>query len=519
MDKQSAELVNKLSSVVVSAKNATELSASVADLITSSLTAEIALVLIINESNEFVVSSVSGVSREKKLEFTASYCDKCCSDFFRHTVLNKSPLTIRSLPHPIAQESPEASAIICPVFASADPVAVIVSFSTSFDSSSETLLQGIASITGMGFESIRLNKHFIELEGNLMHKIETLHLINEIGKEMLSSLKTKDIVGSVVQLIRRVIPCDGAMIAFVDDNELEVVTGWGTALDVGRRICRDESPFYKVLQIGKPHYQSDVTEDFTIYPFMAEWAAEKNVFSYLCLPLSFQDKPFGVMVLSSVRAAWFTKDHVQTMEKIATQVSVALQDAKLMEDFEDIFIGTVTTLISAMDSKSKWTEGHTIRVADCVIKFGTVVGLKKDALQRLRIAALLHDVGKINTYENIVDKQGKLSDEDLHMIKMHPIHSAEILLPLNPLKEIIPIIRHHHEKYDGTGYPDGLKADEINLEARILCIADAYEAMRSDRPYRAGLTVDEAVQELKKGAGTQFDPSLVSIFVNMVAAH
>ncbi|MDX9714612.1 MAG: HD domain-containing phosphohydrolase [Dissulfurispiraceae bacterium] len=352
-----------------------------------------------------------------------------------------------------------------------------------------------------------------------MHKIETLHLINEIGKEMLSSLKTKDIVGSVVQLIRRVIPCDGAMIAFVDENELEIVTGWGTAIDTETRISCDDTPFYKVLQIGKPQYQSDITEDFTHYPFMAQWASEKNVFSYICLPLSFQDKPFGVMVLSSVRAAWFTRDHVQTTEKIATQVSVALQDAKLMEDFEDIFIGTVTTLISAMDSKSKWTEGHTLRVADSVMKFGAAVGLKKDALQRLRIAALLHDVGKINTYEDIVDKQGKLSDEELRLIKMHPIQSAEILLPLNPLKEIIPIIRHHHERYDGTGYPDGLKGDEINLEARILCIADAYEAMRADRPYRAGLAVQEAVQELKNASGTQFDPSLVSIFVNMVVSH
>jgi putative nucleotidyltransferase with HDIG domain len=415
--------------------------------------------------------------------------------------------------------APAASAIICPVFASAEPVGVIVSFSSNFENYCESLLSGIASIAGMGFESIRLNKHFIEIEGNLMHKIETLHLINEIGKEMLSSLKTKDIVGSVVQLIRRVIPCDGAMIAFVDENELEIVTGWGTAIDTETRISCDDTPFYKVLQIGKPQYQSDITEDFTHYPFMAQWASEKNVFSYICLPLSFQDKPFGVMVLSSVRAAWFTRDHVQTTEKIATQVSVALQDAKLMEDFEDIFIGTVTTLISAMDSKSKWTEGHTLRVADSVMKFGAAVGLKKDALQRLRIAALLHDVGKINTYEDIVDKQGKLSDEELRLIKMHPIQSAEILLPLNPLKEIIPIIRHHHERYDGTGYPDGLKGDEINLEARILCIADAYEAMRADRPYRAGLAVQEAVQELKNASGTQFDPSLVSIFVNMVVSH
>lgn len=519
MDKKTADLINSLALVVSSAKNESELSESIAGLLTSSLSVQRAVVLLLDQGKEFNIAGVSGVSKEKRLELMASVCNSSCSGFMQHTIYNNSPLTVRTLPHAAAEDMPEASAIISPIFAGGQPVGVLLGLSDSFDANSELFMQGIARLAGLGFESLRLNRECIEIQGVLMHKIETLQLINEIGREMLSNLKTKDIVGAVVQLIRRVIPCDGAMIAFIDEKEFEVVTAWGSALDAGARIKAESTPFYNVLQIGKPNYQSDITRDFISYPFMSEWASEKNVFSYMCVPLSFQDKPFGVMVLSSVRAAWFTKDHVQTTEKIATQVSVALQDAKLMEDFEDIFMGTVTTLISAMDSKSKWTKGQTLRVADCVMKFGAMVGLKKDALQRLRIAALLHDVGKINTYEDIVDKKDKLSDEELRMIRMHPIQSAEILLPLNPLKEVIPIIRQHHERYDGKGYPDGLRGDEIILEARILAIADAYEAMRTDRSYRPGLSVEEAVAELKKASGEQFDPALVSLFVDMVAAR
>ncbi|MCE5312256.1 MAG: HD domain-containing protein [Nitrospiraceae bacterium] len=520
MDKKTADLINSLSQVVSSAKNETELAAAIAGLLTSSLSVQRAMVMLMDQEQRFTLAGVSGVSKEKRLELMASCCNNSCTGFMQHTIYNNTPLTVRTLPHMIAEDMPASSAIISPIFAGGQGVGVIVGLSDSFDANnSEHFLEGISRLAGLGFENLRLNKECIEIQGVLMHKIETLQLINEIGKEMLSNLKTKDIVGAVVQLIRRVIPCDGAMVAFIDEKEFEVVTAWGSALAADSRFKAEDTPFYNVLQIGKPSYQSDITKDFSAYPFMAEWASEKNVFSYMCVPLSFQEKPFGVMVLSSVRAAWFTKDHVQTTEKIATQVSVALQDAKLMEDFEDIFIGTVTTLISAMDSKSKWTKGQTLRVADCAMKFGTVVGLRKDALQRLRIAALLHDVGKINTYEDIVDKKDKLSDEDLQMIKMHPIHSAEILLPLNPLKEIIPIIRNHHERYDGTGYPDGIKGDEINLEARILSIADAYEAMRTDRPYRPGLTAEQAVAELKKGSGKQFDPALINRFVDMVAAH
>jgi putative nucleotidyltransferase with HDIG domain len=135
------------------------------------------------------------------------------------------------------------------------------------------------------------------------------------------------------------------------------------------------------------------------------------------------------------------------------------------------------------------------------------------------LAAILHDIGKIGTYEAILDKPGELTAEEIKMIRRHPAQGADILSPLRAMREIIPIIKHHHERYDGSGYPDGLAGDEIPFEARILAIADVYAAMRSDRPYRARLTHKAAVKELKGGAGTQFDPMLVDLFLDILSEN
>ncbi|OGW20129.1 MAG: hypothetical protein A2077_00870 [Nitrospirae bacterium GWC2_46_6] len=187
-----------------------------------------------------------------------------------------------------------------------------------------------------------------------------------------------------------------------------------------------------------------------------------------------------------------------------------------MEDLEEVFMGTIKSLIAAIDAKSQWTKGHSDRVVNYSYKIGEKLRLNKDTMERLQLAAILHDVGKIGTYEAVLDKAGKLTPEEMEMIRKHPAQGAEILMPLKGLRNIIPIMKHHHERYDGTGYPDGLAGDDIPLEARILALADVYDAMKSDRPYREGLTKEAAMEELKNGAGTQFDPALVRVFTDIL---
>ena len=182
----------------------------------------------------------------------------------------------------------------------------------------------------------------------------------------------------------------------------------------------------------------------------------------------------------------------------------------------EMFRNTVRTLSAAIDAKSHWTAGHSERVVACALAIGKEMGLDEKGMNNLETAGLLHDIGKIGTYELIIDKLEGLTEDELKIIRQHPIKGAEILSPIKQLKDIIPAVRHHHEFYNGSGYPDGLKGEEIPLLARIVGVADSVDAMSSDRPYRKGKTRDGIAEILRQCSGTQFDPKVVDAFLRNI---
>lgn len=179
----------------------------------------------------------------------------------------------------------------------------------------------------------------------------------------------------------------------------------------------------------------------------------------------------------------------------------------------ELFEGLIHSFVNAIDAKSSWTKGHSERVTDYAMSIAAKMKIAKEELQTLRIAALLHDIGKIGTYDMILDKPKSLTREEFDLINMHPVRGVEILKPIYQLRHLLPIIKYHHERVDGKGYPEGLKGDEIPLLSRIICVADSYDSMTSDRPYRAALSEKHAVAELRKHSGTQFDPAVVESFL------
>ncbi|MEK7851465.1 MAG: HD domain-containing phosphohydrolase, partial [Deltaproteobacteria bacterium] len=221
----------------------------------------------------------------------------------------------------------------------------------------------------------------------------------------------------------------------------------------------------------------------------------------------------GILTVGAKRVAAFTKENLSTLENLCSQIAVALENAGLISDLEELFIGTVKSLSSAIDAKSHWTAGHSARVTGYSIDIAKEMGLSEKELKDLELAGLLHDVGKIGTYEAILDKPDKLTDEELAIMRQHPVKGTEILSPIKQLKHVVPVIKHHHEFYDGKGYPDGIKGEEIPLFARILAVADTFDAMKADRPYRKGRTMDFMIVELKRCSGTQFDPKVVEVFL------
>src|SRR4030043_1704260 len=188
------------------------------------------------------------------------------------------------------------------------------------------------------------------------------------------------------------------------------------------------------------------------------------------------------------------------------------------KELRRLYEGLIYSFINAIDAKSPWTKGHSVRVTNYALAIAKEIGLKDKDIETLRIAALLHDIGKIGTDDLILNKNGKLNEEETALIRAHPVKGEEILIPIrqlqiSKLQNIFPIIRSHHEEIDGKGYPDGLKGEEIPLCARILHVADSFDSMTSDRPYRKAPGKEYAISTLKKHIRTQFDPKVVEAFL------
>lgn len=186
------------------------------------------------------------------------------------------------------------------------------------------------------------------------------------------------------------------------------------------------------------------------------------------------------------------------------------------KELEDLFLRLITAMVNTLDAKSPWTKGHSERVAEFSETIARKMGLDDDGTKDIRLAGILHDLGKIGTYDYLLDKPSKLTDEEFIVIKRHPAKGAEILSGIKQLKKVIPLIRHHHERIDGKGYPDGLAGDEIPLGARILHVADSFDSMTADRPYRKSPGTDYAISELMRWSGSQFDSNVVAAFLEII---
>jgi len=186
------------------------------------------------------------------------------------------------------------------------------------------------------------------------------------------------------------------------------------------------------------------------------------------------------------------------------------------KELQDLYHGIIHSFVNAIDAKSPWTKGHSERVTRYAVAIAKNLDIGARDIETLRIAALLHDIGKIGTYDAVLDKPGKLSPEEFVLIKQHPAKGEEILKPVQQLKHILPVIRHHHERIDGDGYPDGLKSEDIPLFSRIIAIADSFDSMTSNRPYRPAPSREYAISEITRCSGTQFDPQAAGAFIRFI---
>ena len=380
------------------------------------------------------------------------------------------------------------------------------------------VIEGISNQVSTALEQARLYRESIDNAMELSHKIETIQVMNDIDRSILSSLRSTEMLETVTMMIGRLIGCDRTTVVLVDKEKDGFIYSAGFGTDIvqkGAVIPFKNTSTTEVVKSGRYQYAANLREIKGLLP-LEERLLNEGFLSHIRIPLVAKNEIVGVLNLGSKRPSAFTPEDLSTVEKLAYQIGVALENSRLITDLEELFIGTVKSLSSAIDAKSKWTAGHSERVTKFAIKIGKGIGFSEKELRDLELSGLLHDVGKIGTYESILDKAGKLTDEEYVIIKRHPGKGAEILLAIKQMKDIIPGVKYHHEFYNGKGYPDGLKGENIPLMARILCVADSVDAMGADRPYRKGRAMDEIIVELKKCSGMQFDPKFVDVFLNVI---
>jgi diguanylate cyclase (GGDEF)-like protein len=259
-----------------------------------------------------------------------------------------------------------------------------------------------------------------------------------------------------------------------------------------------------------------VVNDVSRDPDYFSTPATAAVLSELVAPVWLGSELWGAIDLQEARRDAFGDDDVRLVEAVAKQLGSAVRSAILYDQLERAYLGTAEALGAALEGKEAARPGQARSIVHTAEEVGRLLGMKGDDLRNLRYAAAFHDIGKIAVPESLLNKPGPLTESEREQVQRHTLIGEQILSPVEFLKDILPLVRHGHERWDGEGYPDNLAGDRIPVGARIILAAAAFDAMTSDRPYREAMTLDQARRELRQGAGTQFDPRVVEALLDVL---
>jgi HD-GYP domain-containing protein (c-di-GMP phosphodiesterase class II) len=239
---------------------------------------------------------------------------------------------------------------------------------------------------------------------------------------------------------------------------------------------------------------------------------------HIAMPLAVNNHGImGALALGPKESGSYRSGDLKVLATLAAYAALLFDSDRLYQDLEDLFFGTVRSMVEAIDAKDPRTRGHSERVRQLSLLIAQGLGIDGQQSKRLELAALLHDVGKIGLPDAILNNRGDLSPEQWELVKQHPQMGVSIMSPVANIEDILPAIGEHHERYDGQGYPSGKSGEDIALFARIISVADAFDAMTMERTYRPTFTKEQALREVRENSGSQFDPGMAGIFVKKCA--
>jgi len=346
---------------------------------------------------------------------------------------------------------------------------------------------------------------------NLEAAKQTLHsVLSRVGAGISSMQNIDNFLELIVETVTKSLAGKTGVLMLVDDirQDLYVKTVYGVKSDAIKqlRVNMEEGPFSSILKTRKPLLIPRLGEMKFSQP-TSETALEPPL---ICAPLLIHEKALGLFAVSgNEKEANFQEEEMSLLYNLALQTAVAIENARLNEDAEKTYFETISALAMAVEAKDQYSRGHLDRVSDYAMRVARKLNLSEEDMKVLRDGARLHDIGKIGILDEVLRKPGPLNPQEWEMMKKHTEIGESIIKPVRSLAKLCDVVRHHHEKLDGTGYPDGLKGDEISVLSRILGVADIFDALTTDRPYRKAMTFEEAKAELSKMKGTKLDPKVV----------
>lgn len=327
-----------------------------------------------------------------------------------------------------------------------------------------------------------------------------------------------ELADTLIEMLLEVMNADNAavILGVVEGEKVEPYASRERDRDGPSSLQVSRTVIGEVMRKGMSVLSRDVPKDKRYAS--GESLIMQRVKSMMCVPLLAQSEVIGALYVDSrAGPGAFNDQDLELLGVVGNQAGVAMQRVKLLTDLENLFFSSIRSLVAAIDRKDQYTHGHSERVTTFALKIAREIGISEHEREVLQLAGLLHDVGKIGVPEYVLNKPGELTDEEYEKVMLHPVDGAEIISNIQSpfVPEIVAAVRYHHEHWDGSGYPEGIQGEKVPLTARILALADSFDAMTSDRPYRKGFTMDRAAKIVKDCAGTQFDPELAAVLVGL----
>lgn len=364
-----------------------------------------------------------------------------------------------------------------------------------------------------------LAKKYKTLLKKLNYTKEELRDLYLVNRSISGNGDTTKTISLITRLAKNTLHADVVTVRLVDNENRILIPK--AAVGVNKDQLMDtplkigQSFEGVAAKAGKVILVKDMQADNrTAYP---ESVKQENFHTAIFVPALFNRQPLAVIGVIYRRVREVTEEELALIKAFANQVAVAIQETTYCDDVHKNYFNTLKALVLAMEARDPYTRGHSERVTKYAMDIARKLQLPENMLSIIQFAGTVHDVGKIGISDLILNKPGKLTAAERAIIELHPIKGAQMLEPLKFIRTGIPLVRHHHERYDGAGYPDRIEGEEIPLSARILACADSFDAMTSERPYRLKkMSIQEAIAELKANSGTQFDPKIVSVFITLI---